>query len=201
MDALEILTIIMLIIWKVDCVFTYDNEIHSPLSSVSTIGKGRLHNFNYGLYWPLWDLICGTRYRDRPATATVATPEERKLKSTWFYFTSSQSTQFPVPLSVSVSLFDNECPWPTYMSHMSYQYVCSDHCLVPFSALSKHHLFPRNKFSISPSYQQLNLFDLVRSFFFSFSTRRWQKNTIRVQTCERKERQTKQERERESEWE
>jgi hypothetical protein len=28
------------------------------------IGKGRLHNFNYGLYWPLWDLICGTRYRD-----------------------------------------------------------------------------------------------------------------------------------------
>ncbi|CAF1613511.1 unnamed protein product, partial [Adineta ricciae] len=31
-------------------------------------GKGRLHNFNYGLYWPLWDLICGTRYRDRPDT-------------------------------------------------------------------------------------------------------------------------------------
>lgn len=31
-------------------------------------GKGRLHNFNYGLYWPLWDLICGTRYRDRPNT-------------------------------------------------------------------------------------------------------------------------------------
>lgn len=30
------------------------------------IGKGRLHNFNYGLYWPLWDLICGTRYRDQP---------------------------------------------------------------------------------------------------------------------------------------
>ncbi|UJR31096.1 hypothetical protein I4U23_018604 [Adineta vaga] len=29
-------------------------------------GKGRLHNFNYGLYWPLWDLICGTRYHDRP---------------------------------------------------------------------------------------------------------------------------------------
>jgi sterol desaturase/sphingolipid hydroxylase (fatty acid hydroxylase superfamily) len=28
------------------------------------LGKGRLHNFNYGLYWPLWDLICGTRYRD-----------------------------------------------------------------------------------------------------------------------------------------
>lgn len=32
------------------------------------LGKGRLHNFNYGLYWPLWDLICGTRYRDRPNT-------------------------------------------------------------------------------------------------------------------------------------
>ena len=27
-------------------------------------GKGRLHSFNYGLYWPLWDLICGTRYKD-----------------------------------------------------------------------------------------------------------------------------------------
>ncbi|CAF3560500.1 unnamed protein product [Adineta steineri] len=34
-------------------------------------GKGRLHNFNYGLYWPLWDLICGTRYRDRPNTNDV----------------------------------------------------------------------------------------------------------------------------------
>jgi hypothetical protein len=32
------------------------------------LGKGRLHNFNYGLYWPLWDVICGTRYRDQPNT-------------------------------------------------------------------------------------------------------------------------------------
>ncbi|CAF1554327.1 unnamed protein product [Rotaria magnacalcarata] len=29
-------------------------------------GKGRLQNFNYGLYWALWDLICGTRYHDDP---------------------------------------------------------------------------------------------------------------------------------------
>ena len=35
------------------------------------LGKGRLHNFNYGLYWPLWDLICGTRYRDQPNTNAV----------------------------------------------------------------------------------------------------------------------------------
>lgn len=120
----------MLIIWKVDFVFTYDNEIYSPLSCLSMIGRGRLHNFNYGLYWPLWDLICGTRYRDRPATTTVVTPEEKKLKSNWFYLISSQSTQCLVPFSLP--LFDNECPWPTYMSHMSYQYVCSDHCLLPF---------------------------------------------------------------------
>ena len=34
-------------------------------------GKGRLHSFNYGLYWPLWDLVCGTRYKDLSAANHV----------------------------------------------------------------------------------------------------------------------------------
>ncbi|CAF0910861.1 unnamed protein product [Didymodactylos carnosus] len=41
-------------------------------------GKGRLHNFNYGLYWPLWDWICNTRYNDRkdePVTKSIKNQE------------------------------------------------------------------------------------------------------------------------------
>ncbi|CAF0795808.1 unnamed protein product [Didymodactylos carnosus] len=34
-------------------------------------GKGRLHNFNYGLYWPLWDWICNTRYHDESETKSI----------------------------------------------------------------------------------------------------------------------------------
>lgn len=30
-----------------------------------TKGTGRLHSFNYGLYWGLWDYMCDTRYSDR----------------------------------------------------------------------------------------------------------------------------------------
>ena len=55
----------MLIIIKVLFLFIYDNElIANPFLLFTYLGKGRLHNFNYGLYWPLWDLICGTRYHD-----------------------------------------------------------------------------------------------------------------------------------------
>jgi sterol desaturase/sphingolipid hydroxylase (fatty acid hydroxylase superfamily) len=42
------------------------------------LGKGRLHNFNYGLYCPLWDAICGTRYRDRHDENDVNHPSEIK---------------------------------------------------------------------------------------------------------------------------
>lgn len=64
--------------------FTYDNEM--ILNSIVCysfffylcIGKGRTQNFNYGLYWPLWDLICGTRYRDLPNTDDVNHSSEIK---------------------------------------------------------------------------------------------------------------------------
>ena len=143
------------------------------------IGKGRLHSFNYGLYWPLWDVICGTRYRDLPET-TVATKEGEKFKSTWSTMGLSRWQWMSM----------------TYMHRyhtFSYPDVCSDHCHYPF-------LF-NFSFVLAPSVPdcpslEINFhrffFRLVRSFFFSSSTRRWQKIQF---ACERKERQTKRERE------
>ena len=65
----------MHIIIKVMFVFIYENKF---IILFIYLGKGRLHNFNYGLYWPLWDVICGTRYRDRPNTTDVNHSSEIK---------------------------------------------------------------------------------------------------------------------------
>ena len=29
-------------------------------------GRGKNVNFNYSLYWPFWDIVCGTRWIDTP---------------------------------------------------------------------------------------------------------------------------------------
>jgi hypothetical protein len=48
--------------------YLYKKKEEDFLLLFINVGKGRLHNFNYGLYWPLWDVICGTRYRENSST-------------------------------------------------------------------------------------------------------------------------------------